>query len=94
MTTEKPRSPAAPAAASDTTSDLAGQMADRRRITAELRDSGTNPFANDAVVSHPIYALPGEKPEEVAALPLDSEVQPEAAVYAVAGRLLQVIDMG
>ena len=99
MTTEKhpPAGPAHGSAAAATaaeSSDLAGQMADRRRLGSELRAAGVNPFANDAAVTHPIYALPSEKPEDVGALPLDSEVKPDAEVYAVAGRLLQVNDMG
>lgn len=76
------------------TSDLEGQMAERRRLTAELRAAGISPFANDARVRHAIHELPGDKAEEVTALPLDSELPPEAAVYAVAGRLLQINDMG
>jgi lysyl-tRNA synthetase class 2 len=75
-------------------SDLAGQMADRRRQSEQLRAAGVNPFANDAPITHQIYELPHEKPEEVTALPLDTELGEGAPVYAVAGRLLQVNDMG
>ncbi len=81
--------PAAPEAG-----DLEGQMAERRRIAAELRQGGVNPFANDLQITAPIYALPYDKPEDVGQLPLDSEVTPESPVHAVAGRLLQINDMG
>ena len=74
--------------------DLEGQMAERRRIAAELRQGGVNPFANDPQITAPIYALPYDKPEDVGQLPLDSEVTPESPVHAVAGRLLQINDMG
>lgn len=86
--------PSGPGAAGAEAGDLEGQMAERRRIVSELRAAGVNPFANDAAVTCPIYALPHDKPEEVGGLPLDSEVTPEAPVYAVAGRLLQINDMG
>lgn len=91
MTTQKEN---APAAQSGETSDLAGQMAERRRTVQTLRDGGRNPFANDAKVTHQIYELPAALPEEVGQLPLDSEVLPDATQYAVAGRLLQVNEMG
>ena len=91
MTTQKEN---APAAQSGETSDLAGQMAERRRTVQALRDGGRNPFANDAKVTHQIYELPAALPEEVGQLPLDSEVLPDATQYAVAGRLLQVNEMG
>jgi lysyl-tRNA synthetase class 2 len=82
------------AAPSPETSDLEGQMAERRRLVAELRAAGINPFANDARVRHQLHELPGDSAEQVLALPLDSELGADAAVYAVAGRLLQINDMG
>lgn len=80
-----------PAASS---SDLAGQMAERRALVAALRSRGTNPYANDARVSHSVDSLPAGAPEAVASLPLDSEISAEHPRYAVAGRLLQVNEMG
>ncbi len=74
--------------------DLAGQMQDRRRIADTLRDKGQNPFANDARVTHQIYDLPAKEPAEVATLPQDSEIVDAHPRYAIAGRLLQVNDMG
>lgn len=76
--------------------DLAGQMQERRRIAESLRTAGTNPFANDARITHQIYELPagGSDPAAVAALPQDSELTPAQTRYAVAGRLLQINDMG
>jgi lysyl-tRNA synthetase class 2 len=75
-------------------SDLEGQMRDRRRIIESLRQSGQNPFANDARPTHQIYALPASRQEEVASLPLENELAADAPRYAVAGRLLQVNEMG
>src|SRR5262245_30850782 len=75
-------------------SDLQGQMQERRRIACGLREEGKNPFANDAGISHQIYELPAALPEDVARLPQDSELTDEHTRYAVAGRLLQVNDMG
>jgi len=76
--------------------DLAGQMQERRRIAESLRTAGTNPFANDARITHQIYELPagGSDPAAVAALPQDGELTPAQTRYAVAGRLLQINDMG
>ena len=45
------------AAPSPETSDLEGQMAERRRLVAELRAAGINPFANDARVRHQLHEL-------------------------------------
>ena len=75
-------------------SDLAGQMAERRSLVATLRARGINPYANDARVTHAIEALPASDPSEVPGLPLDSEVAPGHTRYAVAGRLLQINEMG
>ena len=84
----------APAADTAATSDLAGQMRDRRRLVKELRDRGVRPYANDARVTHQIHDLPASQPEDVAGLPLDSEIKPDAQSYAIGGRLLQINDMG
>lgn len=85
-----------PAADSSTAdrSDLSGQMQERRRIAENLRQNGINPFANDAPISHQIYALPAADADAVAALPQDSEITDALPRYAVAGRLLQINDMG
>ena len=64
-------------------SDLEGQMRDRRRIIESLRQSGQNPFANDARPTHQIYALPASRQEEVASLPLENELAADAPRYAV-----------
>lgn len=80
--------------AGTSTSDLAGQMAERRALVQALRAQGTNPYANDARISHAVAELPAAVPEDVGALPLDSEVKPEHPRYAVAGRLLQINEMG
>ncbi len=75
-------------------SDLAGQMSDRRRIIDTLRQRGINPFANDAPISHQIYELPATDPMAVSSLPLDNELTSGMPRYAVAGRLLQINEMG
>src|SRR5262245_34634948 len=75
-------------------SDQAGQMQERRRLAAALRDKGSNPFANDAPISHQIYELPASEAAAVLGLPQDSELNDAHSRYAVAGRLLQVNDMG
>ncbi|MFO0573251.1 MAG: lysine--tRNA ligase [Polyangia bacterium] len=69
-------------------------MAERRALVATLRARGINPYANDARVTHAIEALPASDPSEVPGLPLDSEVAPGHTRYAVAGRLLQINEMG
>jgi len=75
-------------------SDLVGQMQERRRLAESLREKGANPFANDAAISHQIYDLPATDAAAVASLPQDSEITADHPRYAVAGRLLQVNDMG
>jgi lysyl-tRNA synthetase class 2 len=90
---EKNQTPPASATA-DGRGDLVGQMTARRRTVQTLRERGSNPFANDAPITHQIYALPASEPEGVASLPLDAEVTPAQPRYAVAGRLLQVNEMG
>ena len=74
--------------------DLVGQMQERRSIADALRQAGQNPFANDARLTHQIADLPASAQEDVATLPQDSEISDAHPRYAVAGRLLQVNDMG
>ena len=89
---QAPSSPAT--ASSDGRSDLVGQMSSRRRTAQALRDAGRNPFANDEKITHQIYALPASEAVDVTSLPLDAEITPTQPRYAVAGRLLQVNEMG
>lgn len=86
--TQKPTDPAA------TSSDLEGQMRERRQVIENLRASGINPFANDVRPTHQIFELPAGKPEEVSSLPLESELPADAPRYSVSGRLLQINEMG
>jgi lysyl-tRNA synthetase class 2 len=74
----------------EASSDLQSQMNARIQAAADLRARGTNPYANDFPVSHAIGALP----TEIASLPTEPEIAPEAPRYAVAGRLVQVNEMG
>ncbi len=99
--THKPTDPAAKTAADKTASpaasansDLEGQMQERRRLIESLRSQGVNPFANDVRPSHQIFDLPASQPEEVVKLPLETELAADAPRYRVAGRLLQVNEMG
>lgn len=69
-------------------SDLAGQMRERARKVEELRAQGINPYANDFRVTHAI----AEVPRDGAQLP--HEPPADAPRYRVAGRLVQVNDMG
>jgi lysyl-tRNA synthetase class 2 len=71
-------------------SDLEGQMSARLSAAKALRQDGINPYANDFRVSHAIHDLP----REVASLPFEDQIQPEAPRYAIAGRLVQVNEMG
>jgi len=89
-----PTAPADKAPSATDNSDLEGQMRDRRRIVHELRAKGHNPFANDVRPSHQIFELPASRAEDVASLPLETELPADAPRYAVAGRLLQVNEMG
>jgi lysyl-tRNA synthetase class 2 len=86
-TTSQPTS--APTPSASETSDLEGQMKARREQVAQLRAQGINPYANDFRVTHAVAALPGE------GLPEESGIRRDAdAEYAVAGRLVQINDMG
>src|SRR5438552_1062453 len=71
-------------------SDLEGQMRARQKLVEELRAAGTNPYANDFRAEHEIASL--ERDE--ARLPPENEVAPDAPHFSVAGRLIQVNDMG
>lgn len=72
------------------TSDLEGQMRARLAAAEALRARGVNPYANDFRVTHAIAELP----REVAGLPPEDGLTAEAPRYAVAGRLVQVNEMG
>jgi lysyl-tRNA synthetase class 2 len=71
-------------------SDLEGQMRARVGEVAALRAQGVSPYANDFRVTHALTALP----HDLAPLPAEPEIAPDAARYAVAGRLVQVNEMG
>ncbi|HZS38483.1 MAG TPA: lysine--tRNA ligase [Polyangia bacterium] len=75
---------------SEASSDLAGQMNARLQAAADLRARGVNPYANDFRVSHAIAELPSD----LAQLPPEPEIAADALRYAVAGRLVQVNEMG
>ena len=75
---------------SDETSDLEGQMRARSAAAQALREQGINPYANDFRVTHAIAALP----REIANMPPENEIGADASVYKVAGRLVQVNEMG
>src|SRR5205823_10376269 len=70
-------------------SDLEGQMKARQQAAAALRERGVNPYANDFRVTHAIPQLPSEEQ-----LPGEPEIAADAARYAIAGRLVQVNEMG
>jgi lysyl-tRNA synthetase class 2 len=71
-------------------SDLEGQMQARTQAAEALRERGVNPYANDFPVSHAIAGLP----RDVAALGPEDAITADAPRYAVAGRLVQVNEMG
>jgi lysyl-tRNA synthetase, class II len=71
-------------------SDLEGQMRARVAEVEALRAQGVNPYANDFRVTHAIAALP----TDLATMPPEPEIAAEAVRYAVAGRLVQVNEMG
>jgi|SRR5579883_3094301 len=71
-------------------SDLAGQIAERTAKADELRARGINPYANDFRVTHFITDVP----RDPNGLPPDSGINPEAPRYSIAGRLIQVNEMG
>ena len=65
-------------------------MQERRRVIETLRTQGINPFANDVPPTQPIALLPAD----LAALPHEPEISEAAPRYTVAGRLLQINEMG
>jgi lysyl-tRNA synthetase class 2 len=71
-------------------SDLEGQMAARAQAAASLRADGVNPYANDFRVTHAIAELP----VDLGALGGEDAIRAESPRYAVAGRLVQVNEMG
>ncbi len=71
-------------------SDLEGQMNARLDAVTALRAQGINPYANDFRVTHSAAALP----VDVTTMPPEAEIPPEAPRYAIAGRLVQVNEMG
>src|SRR5262245_29569093 len=76
-----------PEAAPD--SDLEGQMAARRGLVKSLRAAGVNPYANDFRVSHAFHDLPEQGLTEESQIRRGTDL-----LYSVAGRLVQVNDMG
>jgi lysyl-tRNA synthetase class 2 len=70
-------------------SDLEGQMKARREAAAALRERGVNPYANDFRVTHAIAELPNEE-----GLPPEDGITTASSRYAIAGRLVQVNEMG
>ncbi len=77
-------------AAATETSDLEGQMRARLASAEAFRQRGQNPYANDFRLTHQIVELP----RDVATLPQEPEVTAESTRYSVAGRLVQVNEMG
>jgi lysyl-tRNA synthetase class 2 len=65
-------------------------MRARTEAAQSLRERGVNPYANDFRVSHEVAALPND----VAALPPEDGISADAPHYAIAGRLVQVNEMG
>src|SRR5689334_15772226 len=88
------------------TSDLEGQMQARRRQVAELRARGLQPYANDFKLPIPLAQLP-TVPSDLDRKVVGWETRVPAAIapdegklsdahprFAVAGRLVQVNEMG
>ncbi len=74
----------------DEQSDLEGQMRAREEAVGALRERGINPYPNDFRTTHQIAELP----RELSALPNEPEITAEAPRFSVAGRLMQVNEMG
>ncbi len=72
------------------TSDLEGQMKQRQAAAGALRARGINPYANDFRVSHALFELPNDIPS----LPNEDGITHESPRYSLAGRLVQVNEMG
>lgn len=83
-----------PSRSLESTGDLTGQMQERLQVVERLRSQGIEPFANDFCVTHAIVELPGATEETVHSLPDDHHVTNSDPRYSIAGRLLQVNDMG
>ena len=71
-------------------SDLEGQINQRKAKADELRRRGVSPYANDFRVSHAV----ADVPRDPAHLPGEPAIAPDAARYAVAGRLIQKTEKG
>ncbi|MFI5291186.1 MAG: hypothetical protein ACHQ17_16105, partial [Polyangia bacterium] len=74
----------------DEQSDLEGQMRARQEAVGALRERGINPYPNDFRTTHQIAELP----RELSALPNEPEITADAPRFSVAGRLMQVNEMG
>src|SRR3954452_23557472 len=71
-------------------SDLEGQMKERIAAAEALRAEGAHPYANDFRISHQIFELP----TDISQMGPEDSIAPEATRYAIAGRLVQVNEMG
>ncbi|MDB4966575.1 MAG: lysS [Myxococcales bacterium] len=71
-------------------SDLEGQMKARTEAAESLRSRGVNPYANDFRVTHQIAELP----VDVSVMTGEDGLTAESPRYAIAGRLVQVNEMG
>lgn len=89
-----PFDPASAASGEQTSGDLIGQMQERVRTVEALVNRGIDPYTNGFRVSHAIDSLPGKTDEEVKMLPEDIALDALSVRYAVAGRLLQINEMG
>ena len=67
-------------------SDLEGQMSARREVVRTLAATGVA-YPNDFRVTHAIHALPEQGPDEPG-------IRAEDARFAIAGRVIQINDMG
>jgi len=72
------------------TSDLEGQMKARLAAAESMRARGLNPYANDFRVTHALAELPND----IAALGPEDGIAAESPRFAIAGRLVQVNEMG
>ena len=67
-------------------------MKARQEAAAALRERGINPYANDFRATHAITDLPS--PDDGDGLPPEDGITPDSPRYAIAGRLVQVNEMG
>ncbi len=65
-------------------------MKARIEAAAALRQEGVHPYANDFRTTHAVRELPNDLTQ----MPDEPSIKPEAERYAVAGRLVQVNEMG